>query len=127
MRERRERGRKLSLVKQEKKKNRWRKDKGKRDRERRKRKNKKTKRKNKEGKEERKERECVIRERGKKKREWHFLSRSPTNRLSKCVGARNKVDPRDESYAWVPEITGFVAFQKVGVSPTLVISYLVAM
>ena len=29
-------------------------------------------------------------------------------------GARDKVGPRDESYTWVPETVGFVAFQKVG-------------
>ena len=67
-----------------------------------------------------------VRVRGKK-RERHFPSRSPANRLSKCVSARDKVGPRDESYARVLETTGFVAFQKVGVSPTPAISCLVAM
>ena len=68
----------------------------------------------------------MIQERGKKK-ELHFPSRSPDNRQSKCVRARDKVGPRNESYRWVPETAGFVTFQKVGVSPTLVISCLVAM
>ena len=62
-----------------------------------------------------------------KKKEWHFPSRSPTNRRSKRVRAKDKVGPRDESYEWIPKTAGFVAFQKVGVSPTLVISCLVAM
>ena len=66
-------------------------------------------------------------ERGKKKKERHFLSRSQANWRSKRVGARDKVTPRDESYAWVPETADFVEFHKVGVSPTLVISCLVAM
>ena len=34
------------------------------------------------------------------------------NRRSKRIGAIDKVGPRDESYAWVPKIAGFVAFQK---------------
>ena len=55
-----------------------------------------------------------------KKKERHFLSRSPVNRWSKRVGASDKVGPRDESYAWVPKTAGFVAFQKVRFSPTLV-------
>ena len=66
MRKRREKGRKLPQVKP--KKIRWRKDKEKRDREKRKGKKKKTKRKSKEGKEEMREGECVIRERGEKKK-----------------------------------------------------------
>ena len=69
-----------------------------------------------------KEEECV-RVRGKRdggrkkktKRERHFPSRSPTNQRSKCVGKGDKVGSRNESYAWVPETTGFVAFQKVEV------------
>ena len=59
--------------------------------------------------------------------ERYFPSRSLVNRWKKCVGARDKVGPRDESYAWVLETAGFFEFQKVGVSPTLVISCLVAM
>ena len=51
---------------------------------------------------------------GEKKKERHFLLQYPANRWSKRVEARDKVGPRDESYAWVPETTGFVAFQKVG-------------
>ena len=54
-------------------------------------------------------------EKGGKKKERHFPSRSLVNRQSKRVGARDKVGPRDESYMWVPEIAGFVSFQKVGV------------
>ena len=69
----------------------------------------------------------MIWERGRKKRERHFPSRSPANQRSKHVRVKDKVGPRDKSYAWVLETTGFVVFQKVGVSPTLVISYLVAM
>ena len=65
--------------------------------------------------------------REEKKKEWHFPSRSLAYRRLKCVGAKDKVGPHDESYAWVPETTGFIAFQKVGFSPTLVISCLVAM
>ena len=59
-------------------------------------------------------------EKEKKIEERHFPSRSPANRRSKCVGARDKIGSRDESYAWVPETAGFIAFQKVEFSPTLV-------
>ena len=38
----------------------------------------------------------------RKKKEHNFPSRSPANRQSKCIRARDKVGPRDESYAWVP-------------------------
>ena len=65
--------------------------------------------------------------RRKKKKERHFSSRSPTNRQSKRIGARDKVGPCNVSYAWVPKTAGFVVFQNVGVSPTLIISCLVAM
>ena len=68
-----------------------------------------------------------MKEGGEKKKKRNFPSQSPANRRSKRVEARNKVGPLDESYAWVPEIAGFVTFQKVGVSPTLVISCLVVM
>ena len=66
-------------------------------------------------------------EKKKGKRERHFPLLSLVNRLSKRVGVRDKVGLRNESYVWVPETAGFVAFQKVGVSPTLVISCLAAM
>ena len=126
----------------------WKKDKGKRDREKENEK-KKTKGKAKREKKKRNEGECMretegketMREEKKKKRGGggggggggvggggrHFPSRSQVNRWLKCVGARNKVGPSDESYAWVPETTGFVTFQNVGVFPTLFISCLVAM
>ena len=29
------------------------------------------------------------------------------NRQLKCIGARDKVGPRDESYSWLPETEGF--------------------
>ena len=79
--------------------------------------------------------ECV-RVRGKRdserrkkerKREQHFLTLFLANRPLKRVGARDKVGPRDESYAWVLETAGFVVFQKIGVSLTRVISCLEAM
>ena len=41
--------------------------------------------------------------RRKKKRERHLPSRSPVNQQLKRVGARDKVGPRNESYAWVPK------------------------
>ena len=66
-------------------------------------------------------------ERGGKKQERYFPSRSQANWQWKRVRARDKVGLRDESYAWVPETAIFIAFQKVGVSPTLVISCLMAM
>ena len=59
--------------------------------------------------------------------EWYFPSRSLVNRRSKRVGARDKVGRHNDSYTWVTEVVVFVAFQKVRVSPTLVISCLVAM
>ena len=67
------------------------------------------------------------RKKKKKKKERHFPLQSLANRWSKRIEARDKVGSRDESYAWVLETTGFVAFQKVRVSPTLVISCLVVM
>ena len=66
-------------------------------------------------------------ERRKNKRKQHFSSQSPVNRWSKPVEARDKVGLHDENYAWVLKTAGFFAFQKVEVSPTLVISCLVAM
>ena len=61
--------------------------------------------------------ESCVEERRKKerKKERHFLLRSSVNRRSKRIGSRDKVGPRDESYAWVAEIAGFVAFQNIGV------------
>ena len=44
----------------------------------------------------------------KKKRERYFPLRSPANRQSKRVGARDKVGPRNESYAWVPKSKFFI-------------------
>ena len=35
--------------------------------------------------------------------------------LSVLVGARSKVGPRNESYAWVPKSVGFVKLREVGV------------
>ena len=35
-------------------------------------------------------------------------------------GAKDKVSICDEGYVWVSEITGFIAFQNVGYSPTLI-------
>ena len=90
-------------------------------------KKKKRKRKEKQRGKRRKERgECVIREE-EKIRERHFPSRSPTNRQLKRIGARDKANLHDESYEWVLETASFIALQNVGVSPTLVISYLLAM
>ena len=48
----------------------------------------------------------------KKKKEKHFPSRSPLNRQSKRFGAREKVGPRNESYAWVPKSEFFVKAKK---------------
>ena len=48
----------------------------------------------------------------KKKRERHFPSRSPVNRISKRVGARDKVGPHNKSYAWVPKSEFFVEAQR---------------
>ena len=68
-----------------------------------------------------KKRECV-RVRGKrdgdkrkkkKKGERHFPSRSSANQRSKCVGARDKVGSRNESYAWVPKYEFFVEALRV--------------
>ena len=88
-------------------------------------KKKKKKKEKQRGKIRKEEGECVIRER--KKKELHFPLQSSANRRLKHVRARDKVGPREESYVWVLETAGFVAFLKVGVSPTLVISCLVAM
>ena len=70
---------------------------------------------------------CAWRRGERKKKERHFPSQSSANRRLKRVGTRDKVGPRDESYVWVLETAGFVSFQKVEVSHTLVISCLVAM
>ena len=61
----------------------------------------------------------------RKKRKRKGL-RFPEFQRLKVVSLRIKVCPREGSYAWVLETPSFVAFQKVGVSPTLVISCLVA-
>ena len=61
------------------------------------------------------------------KREQHFPTLFLVNRRLKCVGARDKVGARDDSYAWVLETAGFVVFQKIGVSLTRVVSCLGAM
>ena len=47
-------------------------------------------------------------------------------RWSKLDGPRIKVDPRNESYAWVPKYGSFVKLQEVGNFPTRVISSLKA-
>ena len=54
------------------------------------------------------ERKKKRREKEKKKKEGHFPSRSLANRLSKRVGARDKVSPHNKSYAWVPKSEFFV-------------------
>ena len=54
-------------------------------------------------------------EKGEKKIERHFPSRSPVNWQSKRVREKDKVGPRDKSYAWVIKTVGFIMFQKVGV------------
>ena len=64
--------------------------------------------------------------RGRRKKKGMTLPFAISDGGRNVLGARDKVGPCYESYAWVPETEGFVAFQKVGVSPTLVISYLVA-
>ena len=88
---------------------------------------KKRKKRKENGEKKKKDGECVRdNERGRKK-ERHFSSRSSENRQSKLIRTRDKVGICDESYKWVPEIAGYAAFQKLRVSPTLVISCLVAM
>ena len=55
------------------------------------------------------------RERERKEKKGGFrLSISSTEvGLSVFVGARGKVDPRNESYAWVPKFGSFVKLQEV--------------
>ena len=61
----------------------------------------------------------------RKKRKRHFPSRSLVNRRSKGVGARDKVSPCNESYAWVSKSKFFVeALRGRGFSPILVPLYL---
>ena len=43
-----------------------------------------------------------------------FFLRSTEIGPSIFVGARSKVDPRNEGYAWVPKSESFVKFQEVG-------------
>ena len=71
--------------------------------------------------------QCVIRERGG--RDLWFSLRSSAYRRSKLVGARGKVGLHDKGYEWVPKSEFFIEDpkKKVGVSPTLAISCLVAM
>ena len=87
------------------------------DRQEKKRKKEKQKRRKKRKNKKKKKKDRAVREtkNGEKKKERHFPSRSPVNQRSKRVGARDKVGPRDESYALVPETGGFITFQKVWV------------
>ena len=48
----------------------------------------------------------------KRKKERHFPSRSPANRRSKLVEARDKVGLRDKGYTWVPKSEFFVEVPK---------------
>ena len=48
----------------------------------------------------------------------------PAFRLSNLDDPRVKVDPRIESYAWVPKLGSFVELQEVGNFPTWIISSL---
>ena len=45
-------------------------------------------------------------------------------RRSNLDGPRIKVDPRNESYAWVPKSGSFIKLQDVGNFPTWIISNL---
>ena len=58
------------------------------------------------------------REREKEKWVFHFSLRSSEIGLSVFVGERRKVDPRIESYAWVPISWSFVKLHVVGNFPT---------
>ena len=64
-------------------------------------------------------------ERGKE-RNSTFSLRCTEIGLSFFVGARVKVDPRNESYVWVPKSGSFVKLQEVGNFPTWIISNLKA-
>ena len=59
------------------------------------------------------------RERGKKG--FRFSLRPTEIGPSIFVGARGKVDPRNESYVWVPKSGSFVKLQEVGNFPTWII------
>ena len=52
-------------------------------------------------------------ERKKKRRGFRFSLRSIEIGLSIFIGARGKVDPRNESYTWVPKSRIFVKLQEV--------------
>ena len=66
-----------------------------------------------------------VRERRKEKsRERNFSLRSTEIGPWVFVGARDKVGPRNEGYAWVPKSRGFIKLQEVGSFPTLNISSL---
>ena len=67
------------------------------------------------------------RERERKKRENFFiLSKIYKDRMTVFVGARGKVHPRIESYAWISKSRSFVKFHEVEKFSTLVISSLKA-
>ena len=57
----------------------------------------------------------------KTKRGFRFSLRSMKIGPSIFVGARGKVDPRNEGYAWVPKSGSFVKLQEVGKFSTLII------
>ena len=56
-----------------------------------------------------------------------FFIRSTKIGLQVLVGAKGKVDLRDESYAWAPKSWSFVKLHEVGNFPTCVIFSLKAM
>ena len=52
---------------------------------------------------------------------FRFSLRSTKIGLSVFAGARGKVGPRNEGYAWVPKYGSFVKLQEVEKFPTLII------
>ena len=63
-----------------------------------------------------------IRERERKtKRGFYFSPRSTKIGPLVFIGARGKVGPRNEGYAWVPKSGSLVKLQEVGNFPTWII------
>ena len=85
---------------------------------------KKKKRKRRKEKKRKGDRACRRERERKGKKGFCFSLRSTEIGSSVFVGARSKVNPRNEGYTWVPKSRSFIKLQEIGNFPTLIISSL---